>query len=263
MQRCCDKLKNALHELAEWSKTWQLSVSIDKCYIIKIGNFETDDVNYCLNDTVLPTVKSCRDLGVIVSNDLSPSLQINAVVAKAHQRANIILRCFLSRNITSLIKAFKVYVRPLVEYNSIIWSPQQKQHIECVERVQRRFTKRLSGMSQLSYEERLKCTGLQSLELRRLQFDLIWCYKIVFGLVKVDSSAFFQFSPCINTRGHRYKLYRQHCNKRNRAEFFTQRVLSLWNGLPQDKVDFSSLFVFKKTIKRLDMSKYVRLQLES
>lgn len=252
-----------MHELAEWSKTWQLSVSIDKCYIIKIGNFETDDVNYCLNDTVLPTVKSCRDLGVIISNDLSPSLQINAVVAKAHQRANIILRCFLSRNITSLIKAFKVYVRPLVEYNSIIWSPQQKQHIECVERVQRRFTKRLSGMSQLSYEERLKCTGLQSLELRRLQFDLIWCYKIVFGLVKVDSSAFFQFSPCINTRGHRYKLYRQHCNKRNRAEFFTQRVLSLWNGLPQDKVDFSSLFVFKKTIKRLDMSKYVRLQLES
>ena len=259
----CDKLKNALQELAEWAKTWQLSVSIDKCYIVNIGCFETDDVNYCLNDTVLPTVKSCRDLGVIISNDLSPSLHINAVVAKAHQRANIILRCFLSRNITSLVKAFKVYVRPLVEYNSIIWSPQQKQHIECVERVQRCFTKRLPGMNHLSYDERLKCTGLQCLELRRLQFDLIWCYKIVFGLVNVDSSDFFHSNTCIITRGHPYKLYKQHCKKRNRAEFFTQRVLNLWNSLPQDTVNFNSLFVFKNTIKRLDMSKYVKLQLES
>ena len=32
-------------------------------------------------------------------------------------------------------------------------------------------------------KERLKLLQLPSLELRRLHCDLIWCYKIVFGLV--------------------------------------------------------------------------------
>jgi len=36
-----------------------------------------------------------------------------------------------------------VYVRPIVEYNSIIWSPSTARDIDAVESVQRCFTKRL------------------------------------------------------------------------------------------------------------------------
>jgi len=52
--------------------------------------------------------------------------------------------------------------------------------------VQRGFTKRLPGLKNLSYKERLAATNLDTLELRRLRTDLIVCYKIVFGLIKVD-----------------------------------------------------------------------------
>ena len=48
---------------------------------------------------------------------------INSIVAKAHLRANQILRCFLSRDPFILIEAFNVYVWPLVEYCSPVWSP--------------------------------------------------------------------------------------------------------------------------------------------
>ena len=65
------------------------------------------------------------------------------MVAKAHQRSNAILRSFVSRDIDLLVRAFSVYVLPLLEYNSVVWSPQSVQDIELVERVQRRFTKRL------------------------------------------------------------------------------------------------------------------------
>ena len=65
---------------------------------------------------------SCRDLGVTISHDLKPAEHIGQMVAKAHARANIILRSFLSRDVGSLVRAFVVYVRPLVEYNSVIWS---------------------------------------------------------------------------------------------------------------------------------------------
>ena len=44
------------------------------------------------------------------------SEHINNMVFKAHQRANAILRCFVSHNITLLLRAYLVYVRPLLEY---------------------------------------------------------------------------------------------------------------------------------------------------
>ena len=37
--------------------------------------------------------------------------------------ANCILRSFTSGDENLLLRAFVVYVRPIVEYNSIIWSP--------------------------------------------------------------------------------------------------------------------------------------------
>jgi len=62
-----------------------------------------------------------------------------------------------------------------------------------IEKVQRRFTKRLRGLKHLSYSDRLNELGLPSLELRRLHLDLVYCYKIVFGLIKLNFSDYFDF----------------------------------------------------------------------
>jgi len=72
-----------------------------------------------------------------------------------------------------LKRAFLTYVRQLLEYNSVVWSPFYKQDIEAIERVQRRFSKRLPGLKNLSYEERLKYLGWPTLELRRLCTDVL------------------------------------------------------------------------------------------
>jgi hypothetical protein len=157
----CDhnKLQLALDKLVDWSELWQLTVSIDKCCILNIGSIPScipDPPNYCINGCVLPVVSSCRDLGVTMSCDLSPREHINAIVLKAQQRANIILRCFVSRDATVLLRAFIVYVRPLVEYNCVVWSPYLKQDIERIERVQRRFTKRMPGLKNYAYADRLE-----------------------------------------------------------------------------------------------------------
>jgi len=49
-----------------------------------------------------------------------------------------------------LVKAFKVYVRPILEYNSPVWSPSFVKDILLIESVQRKFTKRIPGMSGLT-----------------------------------------------------------------------------------------------------------------
>ena len=86
---------------------------------------------------------------------MSPRLHINAMVLRAQQRANVILRCFISRDPGLLMRAFLVYVRPMLEFNSVVWSPRLKCDVNKIERVQRRFTKRLQGLKFCSYAERL------------------------------------------------------------------------------------------------------------
>ena len=71
--------------------------------------------------------------------------------------------------------------------------------------------------------DRLLKLRLPSLELRRLHLDLVYCYKMFFGLVKLNSD-FFEFlvSP---SRGHACKLYKYRC-KSIRADFFACRVVN-------------------------------------
>ena len=47
------------------------------------------------------------------------------------------------------MRAFVVYVRPLLEYNSSVWSPSLKRDVTLIEQVQTRFTKRLRGYRHL------------------------------------------------------------------------------------------------------------------
>jgi len=57
--------------------------------------------------------------------------------------------------------------------------------------VQRRFTKQLHFLNSMSYSQRLISLDLESLEVRRLRQDLLLRYKIVFGLINIDSSKIF------------------------------------------------------------------------
>ena len=69
----------------------------------------------------------------------------------------------------------------------------EKRNLSDQEKVQRRFTKRLCGLRYVAYTEQLNHLGLLTLELGSLQIDLIFCYKMVFGL-SPTSSDYYQFS---------------------------------------------------------------------
>jgi len=89
----------------------------------------------------------------LVHFSIFPAIHISEVIGKAHQTANANLRCFVSRNNTVLIQAFLTYVRPLLEYNCVIWLPTLKQDIAAIEKVQKRFTKKLVDLKSPSYQQ--------------------------------------------------------------------------------------------------------------
>ena len=160
--------------LSSWCIKWQLTISIKKCSILYIGNVSKihhDDL--FINAACLPSVSTVKDLGILIDSQLKLDLHINSIVAKAHSRACLIFRCFISKDGHSLIKAFITYVHPFVEYASCVWSPSSFGLIRKIEAVQKRFTKRLPGLNFLDYHERLALLGLESLELRRLKLIFV------------------------------------------------------------------------------------------
>ena len=145
---------------------------------MQIGNI-VPNCSYAIASNRLSDVDIVKDLGVFVDESLTFSSHICHIVTRAFTRANLIHKCFYSKHVPTLVRAFVVYVRPLSEYASPVWNQHLIKHIKQIESVQRRFTKRLPGMTSRTYRERLAVTGLESLELRRLIYDLVCTYKIL------------------------------------------------------------------------------------
>ena len=105
---------------------------------------------------------------------------------------------------------FKGLVRPHLEYATPIWSPHLKKHIDQLENVQRRATKLVPGLNQLSYPERLRKLKLPTLAFRRVRGDMIQTYKILTdytdGYYK-SLSQLLEVIPDSRLRGHFKKLF--------------------------------------------------------
>ena len=155
-----------------------------------------------------------------------------------------------------MVFSFKVYIWPLLEYCSPIWSPCKLHDIDPIESVQRSFTKKLEGLHDLPYAERLIACNLPSLKLRRLWADLVLCFKIIHKQISL-LLWFFEFdsnSHC--TRGHRLKLRLPFVKSKIRKSLFANRIIPVWNALPHDVVNVTCCTIFKHKLKTLDLNKF-------
>jgi len=69
-----------------------------------------------LGDNSISQQETVKDLGILFDNSLNFSSHISQTVAKAHARASLIHKCFLSKDQSTLVNAYTTYVRPLLEY---------------------------------------------------------------------------------------------------------------------------------------------------
>ena len=149
-----------------------------------------------------------------------------------------------------IVPLYKAIVRPHLEYCIQAWRPYRKKDIDKLERIQRRATKMIPELRDLSYESRLLQCGLTTLETRRLRGDQIEVFKIVNGYEDVDRNMFFKLKEGSRTRGHKAALVKEQCRLDMRKYSFSQRVINEWNKLPNDCVNASSVNMFKNRIDR-------------
>jgi len=105
-----------------------MKIAFNKCTVHRISNRDShinQNPGYTIGGQILDQSNETCDLGIIIDNKLNFNSHVSAVAHKAHVRASLILRTFVSRDIDILTKAFRptTYVRPILEYCTPVWSP--------------------------------------------------------------------------------------------------------------------------------------------
>ena len=137
-------LQHSLDRLSSWADSWQLAITNSKCCVVSTCVNKAVSCNkYYLDRNLIPSTTCTLDLGITITSDLSFHTHINNMVSKALQRNSTFFRGFASRNLNLCCKAFITYIRPLSEYNSVVWNPTHIYLIDLVESVQRKFSKRI------------------------------------------------------------------------------------------------------------------------
>ena len=240
------KLQADLDKLCEWSKKWQLPFNTDKCKILHIGSSNPCH-QYTMNGKKLGKVDEEKDLGVIIDSELKFHKQTAAAVKKANMKLGMIKKSFACLDENVMLPLYTSLVRSHLEYGNLVWGPHYKGDSIAVERLQKRATKKVPAIKDLSYEERLRHLSLPSLLHRRRRGDMIFAYKLFtrkIGLEKDDI-----FSPSLSAvRGHEYRVIKKKATKFCRINAFSNRIIDDWNSLPQKIVAASSTDSFKNSI---------------
>jgi len=101
----------------------------------------------------------------------------------------------------------------------------------------------------MCYDDRLKYLQLESLSDRRKKFDLTMCFKIIKHYVDLSFEDFFAWNQqLVNTRGHSLRLFPAPGTSACFFHSFRNRVLPLWNALPESYVNCATLSSFKNVL---------------
>jgi hypothetical protein len=247
-------LQKDLNALFNWSVKWDIDFNAKKCVMLHVKTRKHHHVapfNYKLGDHSLQSVDDQNDLGISVTCNMNWKPHINHMICKANRILGLIRHTCHDINDPLTRKIlYLAHVRPILEYGSEIWNPQEKGLISSIEKVQRRAT-RFILRSSAPYEERLNELNLLSLDNRRKFKDNILLFK---GL---QSMTFISFHDKINFRNSEHHNLRSTNSptiipNRCRTNIFRQtyfnRIYHSWNALPANLRNLHTFPQFKSCL---------------
>ena len=253
------ELQNCLNSFSNTIDQYQLKLAPQKSLVLNIGKEKVTNTNnqtFNINSTTLGKNDCVKDLEILIQTNLKWDKQVNIISRKASVLSYQILKSFNSKNIWTLLRLYKCYLRPRLEYNTEVWSPNLKEHIDKIENIQRHYTKSICQRCNIpfsSYSDRLYKLNLLSLQDRRKRFDLITLFKIINNLSDLNFSDYFYLeSPSYTLRSNKsYVRTIQKFSSNIWHNSFFVRAPRYWNKLDQKFTAAKSLQNFKTLLNTL------------
>ena len=127
--------------IVSWIINSLLSLQPAKCCYMVISrkrSTKSPPPPIIVQDTPLSLVDSVKYLGIQTNSDLSWSPHVANLCNKVRRLIGLLYRRFYKHtDSTTLLQLYKSFVRPHLEYCSVVWNPYLAGDIDALERVQR------------------------------------------------------------------------------------------------------------------------------
>ena len=143
---------------------------------------------------------------------------------------------------------FKSYVHPILEYGEQLWLPTDVGSSDLLERVQRRFTKRIARLGPLSYTDRLQRLSLSSLKSRRTFLIACFVCKLVHNLIDIPLREFGLCMSSNNTHTSGLKLAVPRSLGTLFHNSFVFQAVFIWNNLPYSIITLRMFSIFRTAL---------------
>ena len=248
-------LQKNIDLLVKTSQSWGLNMSPGKCAVIRFSPRSSSypffgPSPYHILGSFINFTDSYSDLGIVIDRTLKFHCHTDRAARIAGGITTNIFSSTLSRDSSFLINIYRSHVRPKLEYGSNLWNLGYVEDTKLMERVQKRWTRAVTDMSEVYYGVRLRTLGLFSFKGRLLRNDLVLVWKIVHGKCGISPSSMFTFVSGRSTRGHSLKIYVERANLEVRRRFFSMRVVEAWNALSEETVTSDEINSFKSFLHR-------------
>ena len=260
-QKHVSELQEDLNSVIQWANQNNMALHEDKFELMVHRHcpqsllyelpFTADEMSYKVSTgDVLYPKSQVKDLGISISSDLSWSIHINTMCARARSVAAWVLSAFETRDRITLVTLYKSLVRSHLEYCCPLWSPRKITDIQLIEGVQRSFTSRIWGVQHLNYWERLKALKLMSLQRRRERYIIIHTWKILQGLCPNDINVIFSAPSRLGIQAQVPRISRSSF-LRNQSLYdnsFAVIAPRVWNTLPGHLHQLADMQNFKNKL---------------
>ena len=254
-------LQSDLSNMCRWGRIWKLCFNPVKCKTMSFSRKrEPLETDYFIGGTRLERVSSHKDLGVLISSDLSWNSHLDSIVDKCNGVNGMIKRAVgYHANSSVTLNLYLALSRGITEYSAPLWSPQTIGNLKHIERIQRSMTKYILHYPELNYKQRCIQLNILPLCYRREILDLSLFFKCMHGHVDADLMQFVSFYDTGARSGSRSCARLLLKSKRVRTESFKatyfNRLVLLWNNLPVSIRKCPSVMSFKNSCNVFYLSK--------
>ncbi|EFP12819.1 hypothetical protein CRE_05102 [Caenorhabditis remanei] len=211
-----------------WASDNSLPLAHSKTALLRLGPRNSSHP-YTIGGSLIDSVDSVRDLGLLIEPNLKFTRHINRAVALALLRSKQLLKSFKSNSPQFYIFLFKTYVLPLVEYCSVVYSPPPSSKLaHKLETPLRFFSRKIlqrCNTPYCSYSDRLSQLDLFSMRHRRLKAQLLLLYNLIIG-----ASYFPSLETHVRLSSSSRRPMSLICINSNCSNFFST-VIPIWNAL--------------------------------
>ena len=249
-----DKVNRDLDRLHTWAETWYMAFNPTKTKYMVISNTDRPHPSLNLNGVELDKVSSYPQLGLVLNEKMNWEDHINSAITKANKKMGLMWKLSNDLPRFAIENIYTSYIRPQLEYGSVIYHNCTRDQAQRLEACQRRAaiacTRAYRRTSTVALMQEL---GWPKLEDRRIYSSQVLIYKIANGFAPAYLQSLLpprqgHHSNYFSRREHSFISVRANTNKLYNS--FIPASVRKWNSLDTTLKSSRTIGSFKIALRQ-------------